>query len=135
MKVSELIQKLQGAQLLWGDLEVVQDKGEPIHYSVDSVERGGQEAVLLGASQKHMPWLKYTDMDLHRLIEDFDFSVRTINALRAEGIVFLGDLVSHTRTELLKTPNLGKKGLDDIERVLADNGYSLGMRIENWRQG
>lgn len=49
----------------------------------------------------------------------------------AESIYFIGDLVQRTETELLKTPNLGKKSLTEIKEVLAQRGSSLGMRVEN----
>ncbi|NCX93769.1 MAG: DNA-directed RNA polymerase subunit alpha, partial [Gammaproteobacteria bacterium] len=45
---------------------------------------------------------------------------------------YIGDLVQRTETELLKTPNLGKKSLTEIKNVLAARGLSLGQRVENW---
>jgi DNA-directed RNA polymerase subunit alpha len=46
--------------------------------------------------------------------------------------MFIGDLVQRTEVELLKTPNLGKKSLNEIKDVLAERGLSLGMKLENW---
>ena len=50
----------------------------------------------------------------------------------AQGGDALGDLIQRTETELLKTPNLGRKSLNEIKEVLASRGLSLGMKLENW---
>jgi len=69
---------------------------------------------------------------LLKSIDELDFTVRSANCLKAENIHFIGDLVQRTETELMKTPNLGKKSLTEISEVLAQNGLSLGMQLENW---
>lgn len=65
-------------------------------------------------------------------VDDLELTVRSANCLKAENIHLIGDLVQRTETELLKTPNLGKKSLTEIKTVLAQRSLSLGMRIENW---
>lgn len=72
------------------------------------------------------------DPILFRPVDDLELTVRSANCLKAEDIYYIGDLVQRTETELLKTPNLGKKSLSEIKTVLADRGLSLGMRLENW---
>ena len=72
------------------------------------------------------------DPVLLRPVDDLELTVRSANCLKAEDIYYIGDLVQKTETELLKTPNLGKKSLTEIKTVLAERGLSLGMRIENW---
>jgi DNA-directed RNA polymerase subunit alpha len=67
-----------------------------------------------------------------RPVDELELTVRSANCLKAETIYFIGDLVQKTETELLKTPNLGKKSLTEIKDVLASKGLSLGMRLENW---
>ena len=52
--------------------------------------------------------------------------------LKAENIYYIGDLIQRTENELLKTPNLGRKSLNEIKEVLAAHGLTLGMRLENW---
>jgi DNA-directed RNA polymerase subunit alpha len=65
-------------------------------------------------------------------VDDLELTVRSANCLKAESIYYVGDLIQRTEVELLKTPNLGKKSLTEIKDVLASNGLSLGMRLENW---
>lgn len=67
-----------------------------------------------------------------RPVDDLELTVRSANCLKAESIFFIGDLVQRTETDLLKTPNLGKKSLTEIKNVLSSHGLSLGMRLENW---
>ena len=54
------------------------------------------------------------------------------NCLKAENIYYIGDLIQRTENELLKTPNLGRKSLNEIKEVLASRGLTLGMKLENW---
>ena len=65
-------------------------------------------------------------------VDDLELTVRSANCLKAESIIYIGDLVQRTEVELLKTPNLGKKSLTEIKDVLAQRGLSLGMRVANW---
>lgn len=67
-----------------------------------------------------------------RPVDDLELTVRSANCLKAESIYFIGDLVQRTETDLLKTPNLGKKSLTEIKNVLATHNLSLGMRLDNW---
>src|SRR6478736_7989393 len=73
------------------------------------------------------------DPILLRPVDDLELTVRSANCLKAENIYYIGDLIQRTETELLKTPNLGRKSLNEIKEVLASRGLSLGMRLENWR--
>lgn len=72
------------------------------------------------------------DPVLLRLVEDLELTVRSANCLKAENIHYIGDLVQRTETDLLKTPNLGKKSLNEIKEVLISRNLSLGMHLENW---
>ena len=72
------------------------------------------------------------DPILMRPIDDLELTVRSANCLKAESILYIGDLVQRTEVELLKTPNLGKKSLTEIKDVLAAHELSLGMKLENW---
>ncbi|MBC8519090.1 MAG: DNA-directed RNA polymerase subunit alpha [Gammaproteobacteria bacterium] len=72
------------------------------------------------------------DPVLLRPVDDLELTVRSANCLKAEAIFYIGDLIQRTETELLRTPNLGKKSLNEIKDVLASRGLSLGVRLENW---
>jgi DNA-directed RNA polymerase subunit alpha len=69
---------------------------------------------------------------LMRPVDELELTVRSANCLKAENIYYIGDLVQRSETELLKTPNLGRKSLNEIKEVLASRGLTLGTRLENW---
>ncbi len=69
---------------------------------------------------------------LLRPVDELELTVRSANCLKAENIYYIGDLIQRTETELLKTPNLGRKSLNEIKEVLASRGLTLGARLENW---
>ena len=75
-----------------------------------------------------------TDFDpfLLRSIEELELTVRSTNCLKAESIFLIGDLIHRSEFDLLKTPNLGKKSLNEIKDVLASKELSLGMNVDNW---
>ncbi|MEY4013947.1 MAG: DNA-directed polymerase subunit alpha [Pseudomonadota bacterium] len=72
------------------------------------------------------------DPMLMRPVDDLELTVRSANCLKAESIYYIGDLIQRTENELLKTPNLGRKSLNEIKEVLAARGLTLGMKLENW---
>ena len=72
------------------------------------------------------------DPILLRPVDELELTVRSANCLKAENIYYIGDLIQRTENELLKTPNLGRKSLNEIKEVLASRGLTLGMRLENW---
>ena len=67
-----------------------------------------------------------------RPVDELELTVRSANYLKAENIQYIGDLVSRMESDLLRTPNLGKKSLNEIKEVLASRGLSLGLVLENW---
>ncbi len=80
------------------------------------------------------PQAQPTNFDpiLLRPVDELELTVRSANCLKAENIYYIGDLIQRTETELLKTPNLGRKSLNEIKEVLASRGLTLGARLENW---
>lgn len=78
------------------------------------------------------PQKREFDPILLRSVDDLELTVRSANCLKAENINVIGDLVQKSESELLKTPNLGKKSLTEIKDVLASRSLHLGMKIENW---
>lgn len=69
---------------------------------------------------------------LLRKVDELELSVRSANCLKNENIVYIGDLVQKTESDLLRTPNFGRKSLNEIREVLAQMGIELGMHVEGW---
>ncbi len=78
------------------------------------------------------PQAPQIDPILLRPVDDLELTVRSANCLKAESIYYIGDLIQRSENELLKTPNLGRKSLNEIKEVLAARGLTLGMKLENW---
>lgn len=70
--------------------------------------------------------------NLYRSVDELELSVRSANCLKNAGIKLIGELVSRTEAEMLKTQNFGRKSLNEIKDVLADMGLTLGMTLENF---
>ncbi len=69
---------------------------------------------------------------LLKKVDELELSVRSANCLKNDNIVYIGDLIQKTESEMLRTPNFGRKSLNEIKEVLAGMGLHLGMDIENW---
>ncbi len=70
--------------------------------------------------------------NLLRKVDELELSVRSANCLKNDNIVYIGDLVQKSEAEMLRTPNFGRKSLNEIKEVLATMGLHLGMEIPNW---
>jgi DNA-directed RNA polymerase subunit alpha len=70
--------------------------------------------------------------NLLRKVDELELSVRSANCLKNDNIVYIGDLVQKSEAEMLRTPNFGRKSLNEIKEVLAQMGLHLGMEITNW---
>jgi DNA-directed RNA polymerase subunit alpha len=70
--------------------------------------------------------------NLYRSVEELELSVRSANCLKNAGIKLIGELVSRTEAEMLKTQNFGRKSLNEIKDILADMGLTLGMKLEGF---
>ena len=82
--------------------------------------------------EEEAPRAPQVDPVLLRPVDALELTVRSANCLQAESTYYIGDLIQRTETELLKTPNLGRKSLNEIKEILASKGLTLGMRLENW---
>lgn len=69
---------------------------------------------------------------LLKKVDELELSVRSANCLKNDNIVYIGDLIQKTESEMLRTPNFGRKSLNEIKEVLAQLGLHLGMDVENW---
>ncbi|MFY9287499.1 MAG: DNA-directed RNA polymerase subunit alpha [Alphaproteobacteria bacterium] len=70
--------------------------------------------------------------NLLRKVDELELSVRSANCLKNDNIVYIGDLVQKSEGEMLRTPNFGRKSLNEIKEVLTQMGLNLGMQIPNW---
>ncbi len=70
--------------------------------------------------------------NLLRKVDELELSVRSANCLKNDNIVYIGDLVQKTEAEMLRTPNFGRKSLNEIKEVLSAMSLHLGMEIPNW---
>lgn len=70
--------------------------------------------------------------NLLRKVDELELSVRSANCLKNDNIVYIGDLVQKTEAEMLRTPNFGRKSLNEIKEVLAKMGIHLGMDTPGW---
>ncbi len=70
--------------------------------------------------------------NLLRKVDELELSVRSANCLKNDNIIYIGDLVQKTETDMLRTPNFGRKSLNEIKEVLSQMGLHLGMGITDW---
>ena len=70
--------------------------------------------------------------NLLRKVDELELSVRSANCLKNDNIIYIGDLVQRTEPEMLRTPNFGRKSLNEIKEVLTQMGLSLGMELLDW---
>jgi DNA-directed RNA polymerase subunit alpha len=70
--------------------------------------------------------------NLLRKVDELELSVRSANCLKNDNIIYIGDLVQKSEADMLRTPNFGRKSLNEIKEVLSQMGLALGMEIPNW---
>ncbi len=78
-----------------------------------------------------MPELAFNPALLKK-VDELELSVRSANCLKNDNIVYIGDLIQKSESEMLRTPNFGRKSLNEIKEVLASRGLTLGMKLESW---
>jgi len=80
------------------------------------------------SAQEKLPF----NHNLLKKVEELELSVRSANCLKNDNIVYIGDLVQKSESEMLRTPNFGRKSLNEIKEVLSSMSLYLGMEIPNW---
>lgn len=80
------------------------------------------------AEKEELPF----NRNLLKKVEELELSVRSANCLKNDNIVYIGDLVQKTEAEMLRTPNFGRKSLNEIKEVLTKMGIHLGMEVVGW---
>ncbi|MDA7984231.1 MAG: DNA-directed RNA polymerase subunit alpha [Alphaproteobacteria bacterium] len=92
---------------------------------------GDGEADMEARGPVHVTDLPFSPYLLKRVV-DLELSVRAMNCLRGENLTYIGDLVLQRESDLMRTPNFGRKSLDEIKQVLGNLGLSLEMDVEGW---
>ena len=90
-----------------------------------------EEIVRLAATILQRQLMAFAELGFETEEPD-ELTVRSANCLKVEKIHYIGDLVTRKESDLLRTPNLGRKSLNEIKEVLAARGLSLGLELENW---
>jgi DNA-directed RNA polymerase subunit alpha len=81
-----------------------------------------------GEEKQDLPF----NRNLLRKVEELELSVRSANCLKNDNIIYIGDLVEKSESDMLRTPNFGRKSLNEIKEVLTNMGLHLGMDVEGW---
>ena len=101
---------------------IMQDQLQPfINFEEPQLEAAADEV-------EELPF----NRNLLRKVDELELSVRSANCLKNDNIVYIGDLVQKTEGEMLRTPNFGRKSLNEIKEVLKVMNLELGMDVENW---
>jgi DNA-directed RNA polymerase subunit alpha len=82
--------------------------------------------------EESLPTSDDFDPQLLAAVDELELTVRSANCLKAEQIYYIGDLIQKSEQDLLRTPNLGRKSLNEIKEVLTEKNLELGTVIENW---
>ncbi|HVY89567.1 MAG TPA: DNA-directed RNA polymerase subunit alpha [Hyphomonadaceae bacterium] len=85
----------------------------------------------LRTTEEAKPDLAFNPVLLKK-VDELELSVRSANCLKNDNIVYIGDLIQKSEAEMLRTPNFGRKSLNEIKEVLSGMGLHLGMTVENW---
>jgi DNA-directed RNA polymerase subunit alpha len=114
---------------------ILQDQLQLFVHFEEGAIRAPQPAMMGGTAA--MPAESQTDTNqlnryLLKKVDELELSVRSANCLKNDNIIYIGDLVQKTEAEMLRTPNFGRKSLNEIKEVLASMGLRLGMDIPGW---
>jgi DNA-directed RNA polymerase subunit alpha len=104
------------ARILQDQISVFINFSEPVQHVVEDQQRS------------ELPF----NAALLKKVDELELSVRSANCLKNDNIVYIGDLIQKTEAEMLRTPNFGRKSLNEIKEVLAQMGLHLGMEVPNW---
>ena len=90
-----------------------------------------------GLPHKYQKSAKVVEIDINgtglkKCVDELELSVRSMNCLKNDNIIYIGDLVQKSEGEMLRTPNFGRKSLNEIKEVLTGMSLYLGMEIPNW---
>lgn len=132
-KISDVI-NLQEAQEKWEKLEQENKQLKVLNASLKQQLDDLRVAVASMPSLQPMSEGEQINKTLDTPLDSFNFTQRSVNILKSIGCKTLGDVICLTRERLMSANNCGRKTVDDIEKVLADNGYALGVDLNSLLQ-
>jgi DNA-directed RNA polymerase subunit alpha len=106
-----------------------------VHFDDSAITRSapiGVAAPAAGAGEAGAGDTAQINRYLLKKVDELELSVRSANCLKNDNIIYIGDLVQKTEAEMLRTPNFGRKSLNEIKEVLSSMGLRLGMEIPGW---
>ena len=105
-----------------------------VHFDDSSVTRAAPvgQAAVPAAGAEPAGDTQQINRYLLKKVDELELSVRSANCLKNDNIIYIGDLVGKTEAEMLRTPNFGRKSLNEIKEVLSSMGLRLGMEIPGW---
>jgi DNA-directed RNA polymerase subunit alpha len=102
-----------------------------VHFE-DAAPMGSSPMIGLAAAPAEEGDTNQLNRYLLKKVDELELSVRSANCLKNDNIIYIGDLVQKTEAEMLRTPNFGRKSLNEIKEVLSSMGLRLGMDIPGW---
>ncbi len=102
-----------------------------VHFD-DAMPSGGSPMIGMAAAPTDEGDTNQLNRYLLKKVDELELSVRSANCLKNDNIIYIGDLVQKTEAEMLRTPNFGRKSLNEIKEVLSSMGLRLGMDIPGW---
>ena len=111
---------------------ILQDQLSLFVHFEDAVPMGGSQMIGVAAAPSEEGDTNQLNRYLLKKVDELELSVRSANCLKNDNIIYIGDLVQKTEAEMLRTPNFGRKSLNEIKEVLSSMGLRLGMDIPGW---
>ena len=109
---------------------IIQDQLS-VFVNFEEPQRDQRGAPMGGVADEQIAELAFNPALLKK-VDELELSVRSANCLKNDNIVYIGDLIQKTEAEMLRTPNFGRKSLNEIKEVLASMGLHLGMEVTDW---
>ena len=120
------------ARILQDQLQLFVHFDDAMVRSAPSGMIGGAAPAPIGSEAQIAADTNQLNRYLLKKVDELELSVRSANCLKNDNIIYIGDLVQKTEAEMLRTPNFGRKSLNEIKEVLASMGLRLGMDIPGW---
>jgi DNA-directed RNA polymerase subunit alpha len=111
---------------------ILQDQLQLFVHFEDALPSAGPSPSTVATAEEGEGDTNQINRYLLKKVDELELSVRSANCLKNDNIIYIGDLVQKTEAEMLRTPNFGRKSLNEIKEVLSSMGLRLGMDIPGW---